>query len=147
VNLFTKPIARAETETENASYGTPFLRELGLAEQLTSLVWLAGPISGLIAQPVIGKSQYFHFLALQRRKAVSVAVCLLGCRYTHIHLDGMLYYPNDHVLYRCDFRFVHFYISPTLLDLGIDCCTVSRHNHIGIRGAHRLLLGNYVLQD
>ena len=37
------------------SYGTPFLLDLGLTEQLTSLVWLAGPISGLIAQPVIGE--------------------------------------------------------------------------------------------
>ena len=36
------------------SYGTPFLLSLGLSEQLTSLVWLAGPISGLIAQPLIG---------------------------------------------------------------------------------------------
>lgn len=56
VDLFTKPIARVETESDKFSYGTPFLRELGLAEQLTSLVWLAGPISGLIAQPVIGRS-------------------------------------------------------------------------------------------
>jgi len=56
VNPFTKPIACIETESEESSYGTPFLRELGLAEQLTSLVWLAGPISGLIAQPVIGRS-------------------------------------------------------------------------------------------
>lgn len=35
-------------------YGTPFLLSLGLSEQVTSLVWLAGPISGLIAQPLIG---------------------------------------------------------------------------------------------
>jgi len=35
-------------------YGTPFLLNLGLSEQLTSLVWLAGPISGLVAQPLIG---------------------------------------------------------------------------------------------
>ena len=35
-------------------YGTPFLLSLGVSEQLTSLVWLAGPISGLIAQPLIG---------------------------------------------------------------------------------------------
>ncbi|RPD67263.1 MFS general substrate transporter [Lentinus tigrinus ALCF2SS1-7] len=40
--------------TVELGYGTPFLLELGLTEQLTSLVWLAGPISGLIAQPVIG---------------------------------------------------------------------------------------------
>lgn len=37
-------------------YGTPFLLSLGVSEQLTSLVWLAGPISGLIAQPLIGAS-------------------------------------------------------------------------------------------
>ena len=41
------------------SYGTPFLLELGLPAQLTSLVWLAGPISGLVAQPVIGERQVF----------------------------------------------------------------------------------------
>lgn len=35
-------------------WGTPFLLQLGLSEQATSLVWLAGPISGLIAQPLIG---------------------------------------------------------------------------------------------
>jgi solute carrier family 45 protein 1/2/4 len=40
--------------TVELGYGTPVLLRLGLTEQLTSLVWLAGPISGLIAQPVIG---------------------------------------------------------------------------------------------
>lgn len=40
------------------SYGTPFLLDLGLSEHVTSLVWLAGPISGLIAQPVIGESSF-----------------------------------------------------------------------------------------
>ncbi|PFH52834.1 hypothetical protein AMATHDRAFT_73959 [Amanita thiersii Skay4041] len=40
--------------TVELGYGTPFLLGLGLSEQLTSLVWLAGPISGLVAQPVIG---------------------------------------------------------------------------------------------
>jgi len=40
------------------SYGTPFLLGLGLSEHVTSLVWLAGPISGLIAQPVIGEVSF-----------------------------------------------------------------------------------------
>lgn len=40
-------------------YGTPFLISLGLSEQLTSLVWLAGPLSGLIAQPLIGSDKDF----------------------------------------------------------------------------------------
>ena len=42
----------------SSSYGTPFLLGLGLSEHVTSLVWLAGPISGLIAQPVIGQQVY-----------------------------------------------------------------------------------------
>ncbi|KAG8886526.1 hypothetical protein FRB97_003037 [Tulasnella sp. 331] len=40
--------------TLELGYGTPFLLDLGLSEGTTSLVWLAGPISGLVAQPLIG---------------------------------------------------------------------------------------------
>lgn len=40
--------------TVELGYGTPFLLGLGLSAELTSLVWLAGPISGLVAQPLIG---------------------------------------------------------------------------------------------
>lgn len=36
---------------------------LGLSEHVTSLVWLAGPISGLIAQPVIGKPDFLIYEA------------------------------------------------------------------------------------
>ncbi|KAF8517822.1 MFS general substrate transporter [Gautieria morchelliformis] len=56
-NLFTLSLGMAGAQvawTVELGYGTPFLLDLGLSEQLTSLVWLAGPISGLIAQPVIG---------------------------------------------------------------------------------------------
>ncbi|KAF8630339.1 hypothetical protein AX15_002989 [Amanita polypyramis BW_CC] len=56
-DLFTLSISMAGAQiawTVELGYGTPFLLGLGLSEQLTSLVWLAGPISGLIAQPVIG---------------------------------------------------------------------------------------------
>ena len=38
------------------SFGTPYLLSLGLSKQATSLVWLAGPLSGLIVQPTIGQS-------------------------------------------------------------------------------------------
>ncbi|KLO15861.1 MFS general substrate transporter [Schizopora paradoxa] len=56
-NLFNLSISMAGAQiawTVELGYGTPFLLSLGLSEQLTSLVWLAGPISGLIAQPLIG---------------------------------------------------------------------------------------------
>ena len=49
-----------------SSYGTPFLLGLGLSEQLTSLVWLAGPISGLVAQPVIGTDCRARIVTLVR---------------------------------------------------------------------------------
>ncbi|KAG8808693.1 hypothetical protein FRC19_005718, partial [Serendipita sp. 401] len=53
--------------TLELGYGTPFLRGLGLPEQLTSLVWLAGPISGLIAQPLIGAISDASTSAYRRR--------------------------------------------------------------------------------
>ncbi|KAF2756044.1 sucrose transport protein [Pseudovirgaria hyperparasitica] len=36
------------------SYCTPYLLELGLTKSKISLVWVAGPLSGLIMQPVVG---------------------------------------------------------------------------------------------
>ncbi|KAI0251256.1 MFS general substrate transporter [Lactifluus subvellereus] len=57
LDLFNLSISMAGAQiawTVELGYGTPFLLSLGISEQLTSLVWLAGPISGLIAQPVIG---------------------------------------------------------------------------------------------
>src|SRR5262245_38627766 len=36
------------------SYGTPYLLSLHLPQYLTALVWLAGPLSGLLVQPIIG---------------------------------------------------------------------------------------------
>jgi len=56
-DLITLSISMAGAQiawTVELGYGTPFLQGLGLSEHLTSLVWLAGPISGLVAQPVIG---------------------------------------------------------------------------------------------
>ncbi|KAH9999305.1 MFS general substrate transporter [Russula vinacea] len=53
LDLFNLSISMAGAQVAGP-YGTPFLLNLGVSEQLTSLVWLAGPISGLIAQPVIG---------------------------------------------------------------------------------------------
>ncbi|KAF7433062.1 hypothetical protein PC9H_005008 [Pleurotus ostreatus] len=56
-NLITLSVSMAGAQiawTVELGYGNPFLLKLGLSEQLTSLVWLAGPISGLIAQPLIG---------------------------------------------------------------------------------------------
>lgn len=48
------------------SYGTPYLLSLDLSKELTALVWLAGPLSGLLVQPVniyvIGSSNIFMLI-------------------------------------------------------------------------------------
>ena len=33
---------------------TPLLRGLGLSSGLAAIVWLAGPVSGLVVQPLVG---------------------------------------------------------------------------------------------
>ncbi|KAF8305438.1 MFS general substrate transporter [Clavulina sp. PMI_390] len=57
MDLFAMSVSMAGAQiiwTMELGWGTPFLLQLGLSEQAASLVWLAGPISGLIAQPLIG---------------------------------------------------------------------------------------------
>jgi len=58
-------------------YGTPFLLDLGLSEQLTSLVWLAGPISGLIAQPLIGAISDSSASKYRRRYWIATSTVVL----------------------------------------------------------------------
>lgn len=58
-------------------YGTPFLLSLGLSKQATSLVWLAGPLSGLVAQPVIGSLSDASSSHWRRRKYMLFSAILL----------------------------------------------------------------------
>ena len=102
--------------TVPCSYGTPFLLELGLPAQLTSLVWLAGPISGLVAQPVIGV-----FLRSTNLLGSSDLCCSL--------------------FHRCPFRLLHLEVSPAVLDFPIDRSTHHLYSHSRILstigGVHR----------
>ncbi|CAD6576865.1 MAG: hypothetical protein TREMPRED_001789 [Tremellales sp. Tagirdzhanova-0007] len=63
--------------TVELGYGTPFLLSLGLSEQLTSLVWLAGPVSGLVAQPLIGAISDSSSSRFRRRYWIVTATLLL----------------------------------------------------------------------
>ncbi|KAI9314892.1 hypothetical protein BX666DRAFT_2029136 [Dichotomocladium elegans] len=42
------------TWTVEMAYGTPYLLSLGLSKSIMSLVWIAGPLSGLLMQPIVG---------------------------------------------------------------------------------------------
>ena len=43
-----------ETDAPLPQDCTPYLLQLGLTKSKTSLVWIAGPLSGLVMQPVVG---------------------------------------------------------------------------------------------
>lgn len=63
--------------TLELAYGTPYLLSLGLSQQSTSLVWLAGPLSGLIAQPVVGSLSDHSTSSFRRRKYMIISALLL----------------------------------------------------------------------
>ncbi|KAI0269128.1 MFS general substrate transporter [Gloeopeniophorella convolvens] len=80
LDLFNLSISMAGAQiawTVELGYGTPFLLSLGLSEQLTSLVWLAGPISGLIAQPVIGAISDSSTSKYRRRYWIALSTVVL----------------------------------------------------------------------
>ncbi|KAK3362771.1 major facilitator superfamily domain-containing protein [Lasiosphaeria hispida] len=62
------------------TYCTPYLLSLGLTKGQTSMVWIAGPLSGLIVQPIIGvvadesKSKWGR-----RRPVIAVGSVVVAC--------------------------------------------------------------------
>jgi hypothetical protein len=46
-------------------YGTPYLISLDLSKEMTALVWLAGPLSGLLVQPVSFTTVFFIYFFIE----------------------------------------------------------------------------------
>jgi solute carrier family 45 protein 1/2/4 len=67
---------------------TPYLLALGLTKSRTSLVWIAGPLSGLMMQPIVGviadrsTSKYGRRRPFMVIGSVVVAACLLVLGWT-----------------------------------------------------------------
>ncbi|QUC18357.1 uncharacterized protein UV8b_02598 [Ustilaginoidea virens] len=63
------------------TYCTPYLLNLGLTKSNTSLIWIAGPLSGLIVQPIIGVVADENTSKWGRRRPFMVvgAVIVAGC--------------------------------------------------------------------
>ncbi|RYP12116.1 hypothetical protein DL765_007485 [Monosporascus sp. GIB2] len=70
------------------TYCTPYLLSLGLTKSNTSLVWIAGPLSGLIVQPIVGviadesKSRWGRRRPFILGGAIFSGVCLLTLGFT-----------------------------------------------------------------
>jgi solute carrier family 45 protein 1/2/4 len=82
------------------TYCTPYLLKLGLTKSNTSLVWIAGPLSGLIVQPIVGviadesKSRFGRRRPLMVIGSIIVAVCLLVLGFTR-EIVGWFLGAND----------------------------------------------------
>lgn len=59
-------------------YGTPYLLSIGLSKEATGLVWLAGPLSGLIVQPIIGSLSDSSVSCFRRRKYMVGSAIILA---------------------------------------------------------------------
>ncbi|KAF4122398.1 solute carrier family 45, member 1/2/4 [Geosmithia morbida] len=70
------------------TYCTPYLLNLGLTKSNTALVWIAGPLSGLVVQPIVGVVSDQSTSRWGRRKPLMVvgttivAVCLVTLGFT-----------------------------------------------------------------
>lgn len=58
--------------------GTPMFRTLGLSPVMSSVVWLAGPISGLVVQPIVGALSDKHPGRFGRRRVFVASGLLIG---------------------------------------------------------------------
>lgn len=61
------------------SEGTPFLLSLGISKAMLALIWIAGPLSGTIGQPIVGIYSDNCRNPLGRRKPFIVGGCLATC--------------------------------------------------------------------
>jgi MFS family permease len=70
------------------TYCTPYLLQLGLTKSRMSLVWIAGPLSGLIMQPIVGvitdrsRSKWGRRRPFMIGGSIVVAACLLVLGWT-----------------------------------------------------------------
>ncbi|GAA5903076.1 uncharacterized protein JCM6883_002687 [Sporobolomyces salmoneus] len=63
--------------TVEMAYGTPYLLELGISKQGTSLVWMAGPISGMLIQPLVGALSDASHSRYRRRFFIALSALLI----------------------------------------------------------------------
>ncbi|KAH6845209.1 major facilitator superfamily domain-containing protein [Chaetomium sp. MPI-CAGE-AT-0009] len=82
------------------TYCTPYLLSLGLSKGQTSLVWVAGPLSGLIVQPIIGVIADESTSKWGRRRpiiavgSVIVALSLLALGFTKEFVSSFISDPE-----------------------------------------------------
>ncbi|KAI9229419.1 MAG: sugar transporter [Piptocephalis tieghemiana] len=92
------------TWTVELAYGSPYLISLGLSKAVLSLVWLAGPLSGLIMQPIVGSMSDRCTSSLGRRRpfmiagTISVVFCFFLIGWTREIVQIFIKDPKESVI-------------------------------------------------
>lgn len=88
------------------SNGTPFLLSLGMSKVLMSLVWIAGPLSGVVGQPLVGVWSDRLTWAFGRRRpfiiggAIATSVSLLLLSHSRDIMSLLVSYDSEEELDR-----------------------------------------------
>ncbi|PKY55231.1 MFS general substrate transporter [Rhizophagus irregularis] len=127
--LLTQCLAGLQfTWTVELAYGTPYLLSIGLSKSIMSLVWLAGPLSGLIMQPIVGTLSDNSTSRFGRRRPFLIAGSLaVVCAFMFIgwskEIIGIFFSKESSMmtlLTQC-LAVVSFYV----LDFAINCVQAS----------------------
>ncbi|KAI8060543.1 major facilitator superfamily domain-containing protein [Gongronella butleri] len=112
------------------AYGTPYLLSLGLSKSHMSLVWIAGPLSGLIMQPVVGvlsdrsTSQWGRRRPFMIGGSMLVALTLLVIGWTK-EIAGIFVSAADDAYTFKVLSIVIGILSIYVLDFSINCVQAS----------------------
>lgn len=130
------------------TYCNPYLLSLGLSKSKTSLVWIAGPLSGLIVQPIVGTMADESRSKWGRRRpfiaggSVIVAIALLVLGFTK---DIVSFFVSDAEAAK-SFTIFLAILSIYVVDFSINAGSsasicppsgfgdtpLTRHSHVGV---------------
>ncbi|CAG8821813.1 7309_t:CDS:2, partial [Gigaspora margarita] len=123
------------------SHGTPYLLELGLSNSLISLIWLAGPLAGLLVQPIVAHFQTIHSKYDCRKSyiiigSVAVVIAFLSIDWTKKYCR--LSFQLTLLLFGWPF-------SPFILDFAIMTATFTARERYGM-GVKMVGIGSVMAQ-
>ncbi|KAJ3106877.1 hypothetical protein HDU97_005364 [Phlyctochytrium planicorne] len=113
--------------TVEFAYGSPYLNSLGMTKPLLALVWLAGPLSGLLIQPIVGVYSDRCTWSIGRRRPFLIGGALMMIASVSMiayskELAGLLSSNDEyHSSFTIFFAVMGFYI----LDFSINTVTTS----------------------
>lgn len=135
------------------TYCTPYLLNLGLTKSQTSVVWIAGPLSGIITQPIVGVLADSNKSRWGRRRpyifiaTIIVSASLLVLGWTREIVAWLLPVDSDFTRKFTVFLAVlALYVTDFAINAGMSCAALSfphtpaNHNILSVMSCSRSLL-------